>query len=220
MKAMRLNRRHPNILMINWSPVTPLLTFHISYCLVLFFSAAHLQCRIDYKQCYSAHRQSPSQHSLTQLMDAHNAFVQQLHATNAMLEAYHCDTLPQLMQELEEIYTDLCNTVAETVLQGADAISAKVKYSKLSHRLVQVTWTRKFSSNQATDQVRRYDTLAGQCKAISPPQDLVNFSRSLPLPPNAQRMPKLKIFVPPGPVDQNDEYGVNKFFRHFFKNSI
>lgn len=84
------------------------------------------KCRIDYKQCYIAHRQNPTQLTLTQYIDSHNAYVQQLHATNAMLEAYHCETLPQLMQELEEIYNDLCNIVAEAVLQGAEAIAAKV----------------------------------------------------------------------------------------------
>uniref|UniRef100_A0A182VAH6 F-BAR domain-containing protein n=1 Tax=Anopheles merus TaxID=30066 RepID=A0A182VAH6_ANOME len=83
------------------------------------------KCRIEYKQCYIAHRQSPTQHTLTQYIDSHNAYVQQLHATNAMLEAYHCETLPQLMQELEEIYNDLCNIVSEAVLQGAEAIAAK-----------------------------------------------------------------------------------------------
>ena len=86
------------------------------------------KCRIEYKQCYIAHRQSPTQHTLTQYIDSHNAYVQQLHATNAMLEAYHCETLPQLMQELEEIYNDLCNIVSEAVLQGAEAIAAKVRH--------------------------------------------------------------------------------------------
>lgn len=63
---------------------------------------------------------------MSQYIEAHNAYVQQLHSTNAMLEAYHCETLPQLMQELEEIYKDLCNIVAEAVMQGADAITGKV----------------------------------------------------------------------------------------------
>lgn len=56
--------------------------------------------------------------------------MQQLHATNAMLEAYHCDTVPQLLQELEEIYDDLCNIMSEAVLQGAESISAKVRTEK------------------------------------------------------------------------------------------
>ncbi|XP_065081962.1 uncharacterized protein Stacl isoform X2 [Ochlerotatus camptorhynchus] len=146
------------------------------------------KCRIEYKQCYIAHRQNPTQLTLTQYIDSHNAYVQQLHATNAMLEAYHCETLPQLMQELEEIYNDLCNIVAEAVLQGAEAIAAK-----------------------ALEQARRYDSLANQCKSVSPSQDLGYFVRSLPVPSNAQRIPK-KSFAPPQSGAQSDgeelqEYG-------------
>ncbi|XP_021699772.1 uncharacterized protein LOC5567708 isoform X3 [Aedes aegypti] len=148
------------------------------------------KCRIDYKQCFIAHRQNPTQLTLTQYIDSHNAYVQQLHATNAMLEAYHCETLPQLMQELEEIYNDLCNIVSEAVLQGAEAIAAK-----------------------ALEQARRYDSLANQCKSVSPSQDLGFFVRSLPVPSNAQRVPK-KAFAPPQSAIQGDgddlstEYGV------------
>ncbi|XP_052860404.1 uncharacterized protein LOC128267575 isoform X2 [Anopheles cruzii] len=133
------------------------------------------KCRIEYKQCYIAHRQNPTQHTLTQYIDSHNAYVQQLHATNAMLEAYHCETLPQLMQELEEIYNDLCNIVSEAVLQGAEAIAAK-----------------------AAEQAKRYDGLAAQCKNVSPTLDLGYFVRTLPVPPNVQRIPR-KAFAPPQP---------------------
>lgn len=85
-----------------------------------------------------AHRQSPSQHSIAQYIDAHNAYVQQLHATNAMLEAYNCETVPQLLQELEEIYNDLCNIVSEAVLQGAEAISTKVSILNMLKNLLNV----------------------------------------------------------------------------------
>lgn len=64
--------------------------------------------------------------SLTMYLDTHNAYVQQLQATNAMLEAYHSDTLPQLLQELEDIYNDLCTTVSDAVIQSAEVISGKV----------------------------------------------------------------------------------------------
>lgn len=59
-------------------------------------------------------------------IDAHNAYVQQLHATNAMLETYNLETLPQLISELEDVYHDLCNIVADGLLVGADIISTKV----------------------------------------------------------------------------------------------
>lgn len=90
---------------------------------------------MDYKQCHQAHRQNPSQHSLTEYIDAHNAYVQQLHATNGMLEAYHSDTLPQQMQELEEIHNDLCGIVSDSLLQGADVIAGKVSSSSRSSLL-------------------------------------------------------------------------------------
>lgn len=67
---------------------------------------------------------------MTIYLDTHNSYVQQLHATNAMLEAYHCDTLPQLLQELEDIYNDLCATVSEAVIQGAEVISSKVSWRR------------------------------------------------------------------------------------------
>ncbi|KAH8297036.1 hypothetical protein KR044_003875 [Drosophila immigrans] len=131
------------------------------------------KCRLDYKQCHMAHRQSPSQHSLTEYIDAHNAYVQQLHATNGMLEAYHCDTLPQLMQELEEIHNDLCKIVSDSLQQGADVIAAK-----------------------ATEQAKRYASLGNQCSVVSPQQDLANFVRLLAQPSHAQKVPR-RVFAPP-----------------------
>lgn len=69
-------------------------------------------------------------------LDTHNAYVQQLHATNAMLEAYHMDTLPQLLQELEDIYNDLCTTVSDAVLQSTEVITGKVsKIVKRNNRV-------------------------------------------------------------------------------------
>uniref|UniRef100_A0A903XXH7 SH3 and cysteine-rich domain-containing protein 3 n=1 Tax=Anopheles gambiae TaxID=7165 RepID=A0A903XXH7_ANOGA len=145
------------------------------------------KCRIEYKQCYIAHRQSPTQHTLTQYIDSHNAYVQQLHATNAMLEAYHCETLPQLMQELEEIYNDLCNIVSEAVLQGAEAIAAK-----------------------AAEQAKRYDGLAVQCKNVSPALDLGYFVRTLPVPQNNQRIPR-KAFAPPQSANAPTDAGADDY---------
>uniref|UniRef100_A0A8W7PV55 Uncharacterized protein n=1 Tax=Anopheles coluzzii TaxID=1518534 RepID=A0A8W7PV55_ANOCL len=127
------------------------------------------------------------QHTLTQYIDSHNAYVQQLHATNAMLEAYHCETLPQLMQELEEIYNDLCNIVSEAVLQGAEAIAAK-----------------------AAEQAKRYDGLAVQCKNVSPALDLGYFVRTLPVPQNNQRIPR-KAFAPPQSANAPTDAGADDY---------
>lgn len=92
---------------------------------------SHTQkCRLDYKLAYQTHKASPTQHTLTMYLDAHNSYVQQLHATNSMLESYHTDTLPQLLQELEDIYNDLCATVSEAVMQSTEVISGKVSVAR------------------------------------------------------------------------------------------
>jgi SH3 and cysteine-rich domain-containing protein 2 len=41
---------------------------------------------------------SPSNAGMVAYFDAHNAYVQQLHATNGMLSEYSHQILPQLMQ--------------------------------------------------------------------------------------------------------------------------
>lgn len=58
-----------------------------------------LQLRQDYKTAFSNHCQSPnSQVTLAAYLDAHNAYVNQLHATNAMVDLYSKETLPELLQ--------------------------------------------------------------------------------------------------------------------------
>jgi hypothetical protein len=41
---------------------------------------------------------APTTTSLSSYFDAHNAYVQQLQATNGMLDQYHHESLPQLLQ--------------------------------------------------------------------------------------------------------------------------
>lgn len=64
------------------------------------------------------------------------------------------------------------------------------------------------------EQSKRYDNLAIQSKNISAQQDLTNFSRILPVPSNALRIPK-KIFAPPQPPataegEESLEYNVRR----------
>ncbi|XP_068897059.1 uncharacterized protein Stacl isoform X1 [Tenebrio molitor] len=139
-----------------------------------------VKCRQEYKNAYLSYLSGPTTESLSSYFNTHNAYVQQLHATNGMLEEYGKDTLPQLLQELEEIYTDLCAAVSEAVLQGAEVVSAR-----------------------AVEQTRRYEGLISQCKSVSSSTDLAHLARSLPTP--AGRPPVLKRpFVPPQPPPPPD----------------
>ncbi|RZF34440.1 hypothetical protein LSTR_LSTR012191, partial [Laodelphax striatellus] len=141
------------------------------------------KCRQDYKAAYLAHHNSPnSTATLAAYLDAHNSYVSQLHATNGMVDQYSHDTLPQLLQELEDVYTDLCSTLSDSVLQGAEVISAR-----------------------ATDQAKRYEGLSSQCRTVQAPADLNQFVRCLsPLPSHPHPSHRLRLFTPPQPPPPGD----------------
>ena len=57
-----------------------------------------LQCRQDYKAAYLCHTQTPSNTAtMAAYIDSHNNYVTQLHATNAMVDTYSRETLPDLL---------------------------------------------------------------------------------------------------------------------------
>ncbi|CAH1104158.1 unnamed protein product [Psylliodes chrysocephalus] len=138
------------------------------------------KCRQEYKNAYVSYLSSPSTESLSAYFNTHNAYIQQLHATNGMMEEFGKNTLPSLLQELEEIYVDLCSTLTEAVLQGAEVVS-----------------------NRSMEQCRRYESLVSQCRSVSGVSDLSHLARSLPVP--SGRGPILRrIFIPPQPPPPTD----------------
>lgn len=135
------------------------------------------KCRQEYKTAYLSYLGSPSTVTLSAYLDTHNEYVAQLHATNGMLERYHIEALPHLLQELEDVYSDLCSTLSESLVQGAEVISSR-----------------------AIEQSRRYDGLATQCRAVAGPPDLAHLVRSLPQPPPGPIRPAMRHnFAPPHP---------------------
>ena len=76
-----------------------------------------------------------------------------------MVEEYYSETLPLLLQELDDVYHDVSAVVAETMLQGSDVMAVKT-----------------------AEIARRYESLARSCKNINPPLDLKNFVKTLHIP--------------------------------------
>ncbi|XP_050536382.1 uncharacterized protein LOC126902806 isoform X10 [Daktulosphaira vitifoliae] len=139
------------------------------------------KCRDDYKRAFLAQLSSPnSSASLSSYLDAHNAYVTQLHATNGMVDQYNQFVLPQLLQELEEVYSDLCLTLSDAVLQGSETIY-----------------------NKSSDQSKRYNALGSQCRQLTPSADIVAFTRSLtPLPTTSSPSQRICNYCPPqAPAD-------------------
>ncbi|XP_076037098.1 uncharacterized protein LOC143022658 [Oratosquilla oratoria] len=56
------------------------------------------KCKREYVEAYQEHCKTQSNASLAAYFDAHNAYVQQLHATNGMLQEYNNQALPAMLE--------------------------------------------------------------------------------------------------------------------------
>ncbi|KAK8777523.1 hypothetical protein V5799_029132 [Amblyomma americanum] len=70
---------------------------------------------------------SEEQAALAAYYDCHNAYVQQLAATNGMLEEYYNSTLPRLLDELQDVYCDVSTIVAQSMMAASEVLAAKVR---------------------------------------------------------------------------------------------
>ncbi|XP_076353543.1 SH3 and cysteine-rich domain-containing protein isoform X7 [Tachypleus tridentatus] len=114
------------------------------------------KCHQDYSDAYRKLLTVRNHSQLAEYYDMHNAYVQQLYATNGMLEHYHCQTLPMLLEELEEVYTDLSQTISESILSAASLLS-----------------------NKAREQGDHYENICSTSRAVNSEADLANFIRTL-----------------------------------------
>jgi hypothetical protein len=135
-----------------------------------------LKCHDEYCMAFDFHAQHNNAASATALTEAHNNYVQQLHAANGMIDQYYRETLPELLQELDDVYHESSSVVAETLVQGADVMSLK-----------------------SAEMGRRYEKMGQATKLIQPPQDIIAFVKTLHIPETLTV--SKHVFSPPQPAD-------------------
>ncbi|XP_075970674.1 SH3 and cysteine-rich domain-containing protein isoform X6 [Anticarsia gemmatalis] len=136
--------------------------------------------RQEYRGAFLNYCNNPTPATLATYYDSHNSYVQQLTATNAMLDQYHKHTLPTILQELEEILTDVTSAVSEAICQEGEIITDK-----------------------SNTQLRRYESLCAQARAVSSTADLAHLARTLLTAQPPMRPPK-RAFMPPYPPEPDD----------------
>ncbi|CAK1553730.1 unnamed protein product [Leptosia nina] len=136
--------------------------------------------RQEYRAAFLNYCDNSSPVNLATYYDSHNNYVQQLTATNAMIEQYHKHTLPTILQELEEILTDVTTAVSDAICQEGEIISEKCNH-----------------------QLRRYESLCAQARAVSSTADLAHLARTLLNNQPPMRTPK-RAFLPPYPPEPDD----------------
>lgn len=88
-----------------------------------------LQLYQEYCASYKNFLAIGSQTSLSQYYDAHNNYVQQLHATNGMIKLYQVELLPKLLEEIQSSYLETSATLASAVQVSTEFIAGKVSDS-------------------------------------------------------------------------------------------
>ena len=99
----------------------------------LSFSLCLLQLYQEYCASYQNFLAIGSQTSLSQYYDAHNNYVQQLHATNGMIKLYQVELLPKLLEEIQSSYLETSSTLASAVQVSTEFIAGKVSDSSQSN---------------------------------------------------------------------------------------
>jgi len=141
------------------------------------------KCHAEYRQAWSRHVEQQSPASLANYLERHNSYVQQIHSTNAMIDQYYVESLPHLLQELDDVYHDVSGVVLDSLTEGANTIAQKS--GNISAR-----WSK------TSDIVRQ----------IAPAQDLSMFITSLSIP---DYVPVSRHnFAPPPPKEVTNEIGL------------
>ncbi|XP_066601677.1 uncharacterized protein Stacl isoform X2 [Prorops nasuta] len=140
------------------------------------------RARADYKRAYGAlltcDASSDQDHLKRAYLEAHNAYVLQLRATNAITDRYQHHCLPKLLGEIAEVYEELCTLACKCVAGISEA-----------------------SGERAGEQAKRYQNLSKEAQVVAPLNDLQILARSL-ASTGTPRKSTRRLFMAPQPPEQ------------------
>ncbi|CAG0918265.1 unnamed protein product [Notodromas monacha] len=113
----------------------------------------------------------------TAYLEAHNLYVQNLRAANAMIHEFNTSCLPTLLEELDEIYDEISYSVADVILQSANIFAAK-----------------------GQGQQTRYEDLGQFCRSVNSRVDLANLIKNVFV---HQQPLKIHSFISPVAASNN-----------------
>ncbi|XP_034185606.1 SH3 and cysteine-rich domain-containing protein isoform X2 [Osmia lignaria lignaria] len=140
------------------------------------------RARADYKRAYATFLTNDGggeQELKRAYFEAHNAYILQLRATNAITERYQAHCLPGLLGEIAEVYEELCGLACKCVAGISEA-----------------------AAERAGEQAKRYQAVAKEAQVIAPLNDLQVLARSLAATATPSKKPSRRLFVAPGPPEQ------------------
>lgn len=148
------------------------------------------RARADYKRAYAALLtvDGGSEQELKRAYyEAHNAYILQLRATNAITERYQSQCLPGLLGEIAEVYEELCGLACKCMVGISEA-----------------------AAERAREQTKRYQAVAKEAQVVVPMNDLQILARNLSATATPSKKPSRRLFVAPGPPEQVSMERINQ----------
>merc|ERR1712013_109323 len=122
-------------------------------------------------------------HSLATYLENHNNYVEQIHNINGMIDQYYGEGLPNLLQELDDVYHDVAGVVLESLTEGSKKITEKT-----------------------ANMTARWQKTSEAVRTISAEKDLASFLTSITIP---DFVPVTRhTFAPPPPKEITKEAGL------------
>lgn len=87
------------------------------------------QCHGAYCAAAQAHSAHANPTTAATAIAAHNDYVQQLRASNGMIDQYYRQILPELLQELDDVYQDVSAVVADSLARSVEVMTIKVNHA-------------------------------------------------------------------------------------------
>jgi len=138
---------------------------------------------IDYRKSWTHHVEQQDPHSLASYLEKHNSYVEQIHNINGMIDQYYGEGLPNLLQELDDVYHDVSGVVLESLTEGSKKITEKT-----------------------ANMTARWQKTSEAVRTISAEKDLASFLTSITIP---DFVPVTRHnFAPPPPKEVTKEAGL------------
>merc|ERR1719370_1425693 len=137
----------------------------------------------EYRMSWAQHLEKHDPTTLAAYLEAHNGYVGQIHGINGMIDQYYVESLPHLLQELDDVYHDVSAVVLESLTEGSNKITEKT-----------------------LNMTNRWKKTSENVQAISAPKDISCFLSCITIP---DFVPITKHnFLPPPMKDQGNETGL------------
>jgi len=131
---------------------------------------------VDYRKSWTHHVEQQDPHSLATYLENHNNYVEQIHNINGMIDQYYGEGLPNLLQELDDVYHDVAGVVLESLTEGSKKITEKT-----------------------ANMTARWQKTSEAVRTISAEKDLASFLTSITIP---DFVPVTRhTFAPPPPKE-------------------